>query len=121
GEGSTDGEGDGGSADSGSGEVPAKCAFVVDYGGDSYSDRGDVRFELGARAGTARAVPCDDTPGEAGATAEPAVYEAYEAKGLDPSDAVAIRLSPDEEPIFVVRITDDLPPEIEKLFPADER
>ncbi|MEE1764830.1 DUF6281 family protein [Streptomyces sp. SP18BB07] len=105
----------------GEGEVPAKCAFVVDYGGDSYSDRGDARFELGDRAGTARAVPCGDTPGEAGATAEPAVYEAYEVKGLDPADAVAIRLSPDEEPFLVVRMTDDLPPEIEKLLPAEER
>lgn len=120
GKGSTDGEGDVGGTDSAGGEVPAKCAFVVEYGGDSYSDRGEVEFELGARAGTARAVPCGDTPGEVDATAEPAVYEAYEVKGLDPADAVAIRLSPEEEPFFVVRMSDDLPPEIEKLFPAEE-
>ncbi|MBD9725954.1 DUF6281 family protein [Streptomyces caniscabiei] len=121
------GSGDGGDgSDSGDGgdggdSGAAKCALVVEYGEGEYSYRGDVEFEVGAGAGEARAVPCGDTPGEADTTAEPAAYEAYEVKGLDPADAVAVRLSPDEEPLLVVRVTDDLPPEIEKLLPAEER
>lgn len=107
--------------DSGSGASPEKCALVVEYGDDSYSDRGDARIELGAKAGKARAVPCGDTPGEVDADAEPATFEAYEIKGLDPADAIAIRFSADEEPFFMVRMDDDLPPEVEELLPAEER
>ena len=106
--------------DDGGDSGAAKCALVVEYGEGEYSYRGDVEFEVGAGAGEARAVPCGDTPGEVDTTAEPAEYEAYEVRGLDPADAVAVRLSPDEEPLLVVRVTDDLPPEIEKLLPAEE-
>lgn len=107
--------------DSGSGASPEKCALVVEYGDDSYSDRGDARIELGAKAGKARAVPCGDTPGEVDADAELTTFEAYEIKGLDPADAIAIRFSADEEPFFMVRMDDDLPPEVEELLPAEER
>ncbi|MDX2604209.1 DUF6281 family protein [Streptomyces caniscabiei] len=115
--------------DDGGDSGAAKCALVVEYGEGEYSYRGDVEFEVGAGAGEARAMPCGDTPGEVDTTAEPReyetykayeAYEAYEVKGLDPADAVAVRLSPDEEPLLVVRVTDDLPPEIEKLLPAEE-
>ncbi|WP_327724599.1 DUF6281 family protein [Streptomyces europaeiscabiei] len=109
------------SGDSGSGEAPAKCVLVVEYGGDSYSDRGDAAIELGAKVGKARAVPCGDTPGEVDDTAEPAAFQAYTVKGLDPADAIAIRFSADEEPFFMVRMADDLPPEVEELLPAEER
>ncbi|QFQ99079.1 hypothetical protein F9278_26345 [Streptomyces phaeolivaceus] len=60
-------------------------------------------------------------PGEADATAEPATFPAYAVKGLDPADAIAIRLYADEEPFFMVRMDGDLPPEVEKLIPAGER
>ncbi|MDT0571851.1 DUF6281 family protein [Streptomyces sp. DSM 3412] len=110
-----------GSGDSGAGAGVGKCAIVVEYEDEHYTDRGDVEFELGARAGQARGVPCGDTPGEVDAAAEPAVFEAYAIKGLDPADAVAVRLAEDEEPFFMVRVTDDLPPEIEKLLAAEER
>lgn len=126
--GDTSGSGDSGAGDdasdggdSGAGAGVGKCAIVVEYEDEDYIDRGNVEFELGARAGQARAVPCGDTPGEVDATAEPAVFEAYEIKGLDPAYAVAVRLSEDEEPFFMVRVTDDLPPEIEKLLAAEER
>ena len=121
------GSGDSGDGGEGGDSGAAKCALVVEYGEGEYSYRGDVEFEVGAGAGEARAVPCGDTPGEVGTTVEPTeyetykAYEAYEVKGLDPADAVAVRLSPDEEPLLVVRVTDDLPPEIEKLLPAEER
>ncbi|MBE4767856.1 DUF6281 family protein [Streptomyces caniscabiei] len=118
--GETGSSGDGGDSGDSGDSGAAKCALVVEYGEGEYSYRGDVEFELGAGAGEARAVPCGDTPGEVDTTAEPAEYEAYEVKGLDPADAVAVRLSPDEEPLLVVRVTDDLPPEIEKLLPAEE-
>ncbi|WP_216588111.1 DUF6281 family protein [Streptomyces brasiliscabiei] len=115
------GDGGPGSGHSGSGPVPAKCVFVVDYGGDSYLDRGDAKIELGAKAGKARAVPCDDTPGEADPSAEPALFQAYTIKGLDPADAIAIRSSAAEEPHFMVRSGDDLPPEVEELLAIDGR
>ncbi|MFM9692010.1 DUF6281 family protein [Streptomyces europaeiscabiei] len=109
------------SGDSGSGASPEKCALVVEYGKDSYSNHGDARIELGAKAGKARAVPCGDTPGEVDPSAEPAAFQAYEVKGLDPADAIAIRFSADEEPFLMVRMDDDLPPEVEELLPAEER
>ncbi|MDX3546222.1 DUF6281 family protein [Streptomyces europaeiscabiei] len=112
---------DSGDSDSGSGESPEKCALVVEYGKDSYSNHGDARIELGAKAGKARAVPCGDTPGEVDPSAEPAAFQAYEVKGLDPADAIAIRFSADEEPFLMVRMDDDLPPEVEELLPAEER
>ncbi|CBG71326.1 putative secreted protein [Streptomyces scabiei 87.22] len=106
--------GDGGGADVG------KCALVVEYGNEEYIGRGDARIELGARAGLARAVPCWDTPGEVDPSAEPQAYRAYEIKGLDPADAIAIRFSADEKPFFMVRVGDDLPPEVEALLAAEE-
>jgi hypothetical protein len=109
------------SGDSGSGQTQGKCVLVVEYGKNSYINRGDAEFELGAKAGKAHAVPCDDTPGEVDPMAEPAVFQAYEIKGLDPADAMAIRFSADEEPFFMVRMADDLPPEVEDLLAAAER
>lgn len=109
------------SGDNGSGASPEKCVLVVEYGDDSYSNHGDARIELGAKAGKARAVPCGDTPGEVDPSAEPAAFQAYEVKGLDPADAIAIRFSADEEPFLMVRMDDDLPPEVEELLPAEER
>lgn len=109
------------SGDSGSGVSPGKCVLVVEYAKDSYFNRGDAEIELGAEVGKARAVPCGDTPGEVDAAAEPATFEAYAVKGLDPADAIAIRFSADEEPFLMVRMADDLPPEVEELLPAEDR
>ncbi|MEU1553090.1 DUF6281 family protein [Streptomyces scabiei] len=107
--------------DTGDGEeAVGKCALVVEYGNEEYIGRGDARIELGARAGLARAVPCWDTPGEVDPSAEPQAYQAYEIKGLDPADAIAIRFSADEKPFFMVRVGDDLPPEVEALLAAEE-
>ena len=41
-------------------------------------------------------------------------------QGLDPADAIAIVFSADEEPFFMVRMGDDLPPEVEALLAAEE-
>ncbi|MFF9772632.1 DUF6281 family protein [Streptomyces sp. NPDC013978] len=119
------GEDDGGSdsGDSGDSDSPAtvgKCALVVEYGNEDYIGRGDAKIELGAKAGPARAVPCWDTPGEVDPSADPEVYQAYEIKGLDPADAIAIVFSADEKPFFMVRMGDDLPPEVEALLAAEE-
>ncbi|MGW1670304.1 DUF6281 family protein [Streptomyces sp. NPDC002324] len=109
------------SGDSGSGVAAGKCALVVEYGDESYVSRGDAKFELGAKAGIARAVPCWDTPGEVDPSAEPTAYQAYEIKGLDPADAIAIRYSADEEPFLMVPLSDDdLAPEVEALLAAEE-
>lgn len=101
-------------------EAVGKCALVVEYRNEDYIGRGDAKIELGARAGLARAVPCWDTPGEVDPSAEPRAYQAYEIKGLDPADAIAIRFSADEKPFFMVRVGDDLPPEVEALLAAEE-
>ncbi|MGJ5826296.1 DUF6281 family protein [Streptomyces ossamyceticus] len=113
------GEGDGapGEGDSGDGGAStAKCAFVLEYGGESYIGRAAEDLATGAKVGTARAMHCDDTPGDTDATPEPEVYEAYEIKGLDPADAIAVRRSADEEPVFLTRLGEKLPPEVEKRF-----
>ncbi|MDX3521376.1 DUF6281 family protein [Streptomyces scabiei] len=107
------------SGDSGSAAV-GKCALVVEYGNEEYIGRGDAKIEPGAKAGLARAVPCWDTPGEVDPSAEPETFQAYEIKGLDPADAIAIRFSADEEPFFMVRVGDDLPPEVEALLATEE-
>ncbi|MFE7761862.1 DUF6281 family protein [Streptomyces sp. NPDC057438] len=115
-----DDPGDGGSDGDDGGSAPAgKCALVVEYRNEDYVSRGDAKIELGDKAGLARAVPCWDTPGEVDPSAEPEAFQAYEIKGLDPADAMAIRYSADEEPFFMVRVSDDLPPEVEALL-ADE-
>lgn len=107
--------------DTGDGEeAVGKCALVVEYGNEEYIGRGDVELELGDRAGLARAVPCLDMPTEGDPPAEPGVYQVYEIKGLDPADAMAIRLSADERPFLMVRSADDLPPEVEALLAAEE-
>ncbi|MFF7388469.1 DUF6281 family protein [Streptomyces scabiei] len=115
--------GDDGGSDSGDGDSAAtvgKCALVVEYGNKDYIGRGDAKIELGAKAGSARAVPCWDTPGEVDPSADPRVYQAYEIKGLDPVDAIAIVFSADEKPFLMVRMGDDLPPEVEALLAAEE-
>jgi hypothetical protein len=107
--------------DTGDGEeAVGKCALVVEYGNEEYIGRGDVELELGDQAGLARAVPCLDMPTEGDPPAEPGVYQVYEIKGLDPADAMAIRLSADEKPFLMVRSADDLPPEVEALLTAEE-
>ncbi|WP_215448036.1 DUF6281 family protein [Streptomyces sp. ATCC 21386] len=114
---------DDGASDSGDGDSAAtvgKCALVVEYGNKDYIGRGDAKIELGAKAGSARAVPCWDTPGEVDPSADPEVFQAYEIKGLDPADAIAIDFSADEEPFFMVRMGDGLPPEVEALLAAEE-
>ncbi|MET9846115.1 DUF6281 family protein [Streptomyces ossamyceticus] len=114
-----EGEGDGapGEGDSGeSGATTAKCAFVLEYDGESYIGRVAEDLAMGAKVGTARAMHCDDTPGDTDATPGPEVYEAYEIKGLDPADAIAVRRSADEEPVFLTRLGEKLPPEVEKRF-----
>ncbi|MEI5526594.1 DUF6281 family protein [Streptomyces brasiliscabiei] len=111
------GDGDGGG---GGGVAPAKCVFVVEYGNESYASRGDAKIELGAEAGVARAVPCGDMPGENDPSPEPEVFQAYEIKGLDPADAIAIRYSAHEEPFLMVPLDDDLAPEVEALLAAGE-
>jgi hypothetical protein len=114
---SAPGEGDSGEGDSGEGgATTAKCAFVLEYDGESYIGRAAEDLAMGAKVGTARAMHCDDTPGDTDATPEPEVYEAYEIKGLDPADAIAVRRSADEEPVFLTRLGEKLPPEVEKRF-----
>ncbi|MFD9252139.1 DUF6281 family protein [Streptomyces bottropensis] len=110
------------SGDSGdSGVAAGKCVLVVEYGDESYVSRGDAKIELGDKAGIARAVPCGDTPGEAHPSAEPEAFQAYEIKGLDPADAIAIRYSADQEPFLMVPLSDDdLAPEVEDLLAAEE-
>ncbi|MFF7265843.1 DUF6281 family protein [Streptomyces sp. NPDC008159] len=113
------GEGDGASGDGDSGDsgaTTAKCAFVLEYDGESYIGRAAEDLAMGAKVGTARAMHCDDTPGDTDATPEPEVYDAYEIKGLDPADAIAVRRSADEEPVFLTRLGEELPPEVEKRF-----
>ncbi|SPF05988.1 DUF6281 family protein [Streptomyces sp. MA5143a] len=118
------GEGDGaaGDGDSGdSGATTAKCAFVLEYDGESYIGRAAEDLPMGAKVGTARAMHCDDTPGDTDATPAPEVYEAYGIKGLDPADAIAVRRSADEEPVFLTRLGEELPPEVEERFAEAER
>jgi hypothetical protein len=111
------GDGDSGDGDSGdSGASTAKCAFVLEYDGESYIGRAAEDLAMGAKVGTARAMHCDDTPGDTDATPAPEVYEAYEIKGLDPADAIAVRRSADEEPVFLTRLGEELPPEVEERF-----
>ncbi|MDG5801402.1 DUF6281 family protein [Streptomyces ossamyceticus] len=109
GEGEGDGEGEDGGPDRPS---AAMCLFVVEYAGEGYINRGDADFELGKRLGTARTTYCDDTPGDVDPTPEPEVYEAYAVKGLDPADAIAVRLSADAELLFMTSLDDDLPQEV---------
>ncbi|MEU6799500.1 DUF6281 family protein [Streptomyces neyagawaensis] len=108
------GDGDGGGEGNGGtdGSSAGKCVFVVKYAGEGYLNRGEADFELGARLGTALTTYCDDTPGDVDPTPEPEVYEAYAVKGLDPADAIAVRLSADEEPMFMTRLGAKLPPEV---------
>lgn len=114
-DGDTDGDGDSGDGGPGdSGASTAKCALLLEYEGESYVGRGAEDFELGAKVGTARTTHCADTPGSADPTPEPEVYEAYEIKGLDPADVIAVRRSADEEPVFMTRLGEDLPPEVEE-------
>ncbi|KND41952.1 hypothetical protein IQ64_26325 [Streptomyces stelliscabiei] len=116
-----DGSDSGDGGDSDSGVAAGKCVLVVEYGDESYVSRGDAKIELGDKAGIARAVPCGDTPGEVDPSAEPAAFQAYEIKGLDPADAIAIRYSADQEPFLMVPLSDDdLAPEVEDLLAAEE-
>ncbi|MCL6736070.1 DUF6281 family protein [Streptomyces neyagawaensis] len=111
GDGGEEGDGEGGNGGT-DGPSAAKCVFVVKYAGEGYLNRGEADFELGERLGTARTTYCDDTPGDVDPTPEPEVYEAYAVKGLDPADAIAVRLSADEEPMFMTSLGDDLPQEV---------
>ncbi|WP_051741182.1 DUF6281 family protein [Streptomyces xylophagus] len=99
------------------GESASSCAYVVDYRSHRYSGAEAKGFTVGDKLGAATLPPCDDTPGDDsdGQTA-PTSTTAYAIKGVDPSVAIALDQSSDDDVIFVNVDSDKKLPEIKKLI-----
>ncbi|GAA3774742.1 DUF6281 family protein [Streptomyces phyllanthi] len=103
----------------------ASCAFVVEFEKHRYRHLDITEFTAGSQIGTAAVPVCDDTGGGRDAVSreeeEQEVYRAYEITGLDTSDAIAVRYAPDDEPSFMARTGEELPPEVRKLLDEQEQ
>ncbi|MFF3886502.1 DUF6281 family protein [Streptomyces sp. NPDC001914] len=78
----------------------ASCAFSVQYRGKSYTEVTHDDFTLGAKIGTVKEVPCNDTGDSAQTGAKSESYTAYEITELDAETAIAVkdfRENPDRE------------------------
>ncbi|MEV6506211.1 DUF6281 family protein [Streptomyces sp. NPDC051642] len=105
------------SSSSADGESASSCAYVVEYRSHRYSGAEAKGFTIGDELGAAALPPCDDTPGDDGdGQTAPTSTTAYAIKGVDPSVAIALDQSSDDEVIFVNVDSAKKLPEIKKLI-----